>query len=98
MHEAEFSRFALRRLAYRTRPNPAQDTRRGTRPEWARAVLATLEASGIRLQEQLLAAAADELGGGPLVLVPPAPLHPLPSGVVPALAHPPVTVSPPPPA
>src|SRR5258708_22688779 len=94
VHEAEFSRFALRRLAYRTRPNPAQDTRRGTRPEWARAVLATLEASGIRLQEQLLAEAADELGGGPLVIVPPAALHPVPWGVLPALADRAVTVAP----
>jgi len=94
VHEAEFSRFALRRLAYRTRPNPAQDTRRGTRREWARAVLATLEASGIRLQEQLLAAAADEFGDGPLVLVPPAALHPVPWGVLPALADRAVTVAP----
>jgi CHAT domain len=94
VHEAEFSRFALRRLAYRTRPSPAQDTRRGTRREWARAVLATLEASGIRLQEQLLAAAADELGDGPLVIVPPAALHPVPWGMLPALADRAVTVAP----
>jgi tetratricopeptide (TPR) repeat protein len=94
VHEAEFSRFALRRLAYRTRPSPAQDTRRGTRREWARAVLATLEASGIRLQEQLLAAAVGELGDGPLVIVPPAALHPVPWGMLPALADRAVTVAP----
>src|SRR5258708_1966810 len=94
MHEAEFSRFALRRLAYRTRPNPAQDTRRGTRPEWGGGGLATLEASGIRLQEQVLGAAADALGCGPLVIVPPAALHPVPWGVLPALADRAVTVAP----
>lgn len=94
VNEAEFSRFALRRLAYRTRPSPAQDARRGTRREWARAVLATLEASGSRLQEQLLAAAVGELGDGPLVIVPPAALHPVPWGVLPALANRAVTVAP----
>jgi tetratricopeptide (TPR) repeat protein len=94
VREAEFSRFALRRLAYGTRPGPKQDTRRGTRREPARAALAPLEASASRLQEQLLAAAADDLGDGPLVIVPPAALHPVPWGVLPALADRAVTVAP----
>jgi tetratricopeptide (TPR) repeat protein len=82
VREAEFSRFALRRLAYRTRR------------ESARAVLALLGASASRLQEQLLAAAADDLGDGPLVIVPPAALHPVPWGVLPGLADRAVTVAP----
>jgi CHAT domain-containing protein/tetratricopeptide (TPR) repeat protein len=90
VREAEFSRFALRRLAYRSRPDPARDTRR----ESAQAAQATLEASASRLQEQLLAAAADELGDGPLVIVPPAALHPVPWGVLPALADRAVTIAP----
>ncbi len=90
VREAEFSRFALRRLAYRTGPGPRQ----GTRREPARAALAPLEASAARLQEQLLAAAADDLGDGPLVIVPPAALHPVPWGVLPALADRAVTVAP----
>ena len=91
VREAEFSHFALRRLAYpATRPDPTQDARR----ESAQAALATLEASASRLQEQLFAAAADELGDGPLVIVPPAALHPVPWGVLPALADRAVTVAP----
>jgi tetratricopeptide (TPR) repeat protein len=90
VREAEFSRFALRRLAYRPGPALMQDTGR----ESAQAALGSLEASAGRLQEQLLAAAADELGDGPLVIVPPAALHPVPWGVLPALADRAVTVAP----
>ncbi|HKA98936.1 MAG TPA: CHAT domain-containing tetratricopeptide repeat protein [Streptosporangiaceae bacterium] len=86
VREAEFSRFALRRLAYHTRLG----TGRASLP----AALAALEASAGRLQDQLLAGAVDELGGGPLVIVPPAALHPVPWGALPALADRAVTVAP----
>jgi tetratricopeptide (TPR) repeat protein len=85
--EVEFSRFTLRRLAYRTMPDSAQDT-------WRKSTRASLEISGIRLQKQLLAAATDDLGDGPLVIVPPAALHPVPWGLLPALADRDVTVAP----
>ena len=94
VRDAEFSRFALRRLARRTRPEPANDTRRGIRSEPAQAVMAMLDKFGIRLQEQLLAAAADDLGDGPVVIVPPAALHPVPWGLLPALTGRAVTVAP----
>lgn len=82
LREAEFSRFALRRLAY-----PAK-------PELTRTAWATLKASALRLQEQLLGPAANDLGDGPLLVVPPAALHPVPWGVLPALAERAVTVAP----
>ena len=69
---AEFSRFVLRRLARRTRPQPENDTRESSRSELTQTGVATLETLGTRLQEQILAAAADDLGDGPLVIVPPA--------------------------
>jgi hypothetical protein len=53
-----------------------------------------LEASAVRLQQQLLGAAESDLGDGPLVLVPPAALHPVPWGLLPALAARVVTVAP----
>ena len=86
VREADFSRFALRRLAY--------CTRRRTGRASMRAALATLEASAGRLQDQLLAGAVDELGDGPLVIVPPAALHPVPWGALPALTDRAVTVAP----
>lgn len=82
LREAEFSRFALRRLAY------------PTKPELTRAGPATLEVSAFRLQEQLLGAAANDLGDGPLVLVPPAALHAVPWGLLPSLAERVVTIAP----
>lgn len=91
---AESSRFVLRRIAYRTMPYPANDTSRGLRPDLAQMGKATLETLGTRLQEQILAAAADDLGDGPLVIVPPAALHPVPWGLLPALADRAVTVAP----
>ena len=94
VRDAEFSRFALRRLARRTRPEPANDTGRGIRSEPTQAVLAMLDKFGVRLQEQLLAAAADDLGDGPVVIVPPAALHPVPWGLLPALAGRAVTIAP----
>ncbi|MGE5291376.1 MAG: CHAT domain-containing protein [Micromonosporaceae bacterium] len=80
--EADFCRFALRRLAYRAKPHPA------------RAAVTALETSASRLQQQLLGAAENDLGDGPLVLVPPAALHPVPWGLLPALAGRVVTVAP----
>jgi len=91
---AEFSRFVLRRLAYRTRPEPANGTKGGIRSELAQTGLASLETLGARLQEQILATAVDDLGDGPLVIVPPAALHPVPWGLLPALADRVVTVAP----
>jgi tetratricopeptide (TPR) repeat protein len=91
---AEFSRFVLRRLAYRTRPKPTNDTSPVSRSDLAQTGLASLETLGTRLQEQILAAAVDDLGDGPLVIVPPAALHPVPWGLLPALADRAVTVAP----
>lgn len=91
---AEFSRFVLRRLAYRTRPEPANSTQGGIRSELAQTGLASLETLGARLQEQILAMAVGDLGDGPLVIVPPAALHPVPWGLLPALADRVVTVAP----
>ena len=50
------------------------------------ASVAALEASAWRLQRELFAAALDELGDGPLVIAPPAALHAVPWGTLPALA------------
>jgi tetratricopeptide (TPR) repeat protein len=91
---AESSRFVLRRLAYRTRPGQTDDTGQGIGSDWAQMRLATLETLGTRLQEQILAAAVDDLGDGPLVIVPPTALHPVPWGLLPALADRTVTVAP----
>jgi len=91
---AESSRFVLRRLAYRTGPGQADDPGQGIRSDWAQMRLATLETLGTRLSEQILAAAVDDLGDGPLVIVPPAALHPVPWGLLPALADRAVTVAP----
>ena len=74
--------------------HPVNDTGRGLRPDLARMGLATLETLGTRLQEQILGAAVDDLGDGPLVIVPPAALHPVPWGLLPALADRAVTVAP----
>lgn len=82
LREADFCRFALQRLAY-----PRQ-------PELTRATTATLKVSALRLEEQLLGTAVKDLGDGPLVLVPPAALHPVPWGVLPSLAGRVVTVAP----
>jgi tetratricopeptide (TPR) repeat protein len=82
LREAEFCRFGLSRLAY-----PAK-------PELMRGVAATLEASALRLQEQVLGSALNDLGDGPLVLVPPAALHPVPWGLLPSLAERAVSVAP----
>lgn len=94
VRDAEFSRFALRRLARRMRPEPTNGPGPGIRSEPPEAVLAMLDKFGLRLQERLLAEAADDLGDGPVVIVPPAALHPVPWGLLPALTGRAVTVAP----
>ena len=91
---AEFSRFVLRRLAYRARPGPANSAKGDVRSELAQTGLASLEILGTRLQEQILATAVDDLDDGPVVIVPPAALHPVPWGLLPALVNRAVTVAP----
>jgi hypothetical protein len=85
LREAEFTRFALQRLAYYAEPGGTQQAG----PDPVRAIgasVAALEASAWRLQRELFAAALDELGDGPLVIAPPAALHAVPWGTLPALA------------
>ncbi|MGN6793972.1 MAG: CHAT domain-containing protein [Streptosporangiaceae bacterium] len=91
--EAEFTRFALRRLAYHARP----DQERPARQQQARAIAAAttaLEASAARLQQELLAAAVNEFDDGPMLIAPPAVLHAVPWGALPALAERDVSVVP----
>jgi tetratricopeptide (TPR) repeat protein len=83
--EAEFTRFALRRLAYHARPhqeNQAIQHRSGA----IAAASAALETSAARLQQELLASVVDQLGDGPLLISPPAALHHVPWGALPAVA------------
>jgi tetratricopeptide (TPR) repeat protein len=71
--ELDFARFGLRRLAY---------NRPVGRPETA---VAQLEATGRRLERAFLGQAARHLGGGPVVVVPPARLHAVPWALLPSL-------------
>jgi hypothetical protein len=89
VREAEFTRFALVRLAYHSGrgETPASD-------EKITAAADALEASAARLQQLLLADAGSELGAGPLVISPPAALHPVPWGALPALTDRAVSVVP----
>jgi hypothetical protein len=79
---ADFSRFALRRLA---RSRPGDDLA---------GALAILTTAGPRLQDALLGPAARHLGDRPLVVVPPGRLHTIPWGLLPALRGCVVTVAP----
>ncbi|MFG1606946.1 CHAT domain-containing protein [Actinoplanes sp. NPDC049265] len=79
VREVELARFALRRLA-RGRP-PA-----GAGP--------ALDAAGAALERALLGPAAQVLGDGPVLVVPPAILHSVPWGMLPALRESPFVVSP----
>jgi hypothetical protein len=91
--EAEFSRFALRRLAY----HAGDEQSAPTGQQRARAIAAAteaLETSAARLQDELLADAVNELGDGPVLISPPAALHPVPWGALPALADRAVSVVP----
>ncbi|MGW7418645.1 CHAT domain-containing protein [Streptomyces sp. NPDC054813] len=76
--EAEHVQAGLRRLAH-----PGAEGR-----------LAVVEAAGRRLQELLLGAAADQLGSGPVVIVPPGALHRVPWALLPSLRERVLSVSP----
>jgi tetratricopeptide (TPR) repeat protein len=75
--EVELARFSLHRLA-RQAPGRAGEL-------MARSAAAALEPTGQRLEEVLLGPAADDLGDGPVVVVPPGRLHAVPWGLLPAL-------------
>ena len=81
--EVAFARFGLHRLAHR----------RGV-AGGGRAALATLAAGGDRLEAILLGRAARELGGGPVVVVPPGRLHAVPWAMLPSLRDRVVSVAP----
>ncbi|WP_327320982.1 CHAT domain-containing protein [Streptomyces sp. NBC_01235] len=76
--EAEHVQAGLRRLAH-----PGAEGR-----------LPVVEAAGRRLEELLLGEAAEHLGPGPLVVVPPARLHRVPWALLPSLRERVVSVSP----
>jgi tetratricopeptide (TPR) repeat protein len=94
--EVEFARFGLRRLAHgrgagqRGGPAAGQRASREASP----AALATLEASGQRLEAALLGPAGRLLGDGPVVVVPPGRLHAVPWALLPALRDRAVSVAP----
>jgi hypothetical protein len=93
--ETEFTRFALRRLAYHARPHQASAA--GQQQSSAIAIAAAttaLETSAARLQNELLGDAANDLGDGPLLISPPAALYPVPWGALPALADRAVSIVP----
>ncbi len=79
---ADFSRFALRRLA---RSRPGDDLA---------SALAILTAAGPKLQAALLGPAARHLGDQPVVIVPPGKLQTIPWGLLPALRECVVAVAP----
>ena len=89
VREAEFTRFALLRLAYQS----GHDERPASEQKIA-AAAGALEASAARLQRLLLADTVSDLGEGPLVISPPAALHPVPWGALPALTDRVVSVVP----
>lgn len=80
LRRAEFARFALRRLTHRVRPVSGR-------------TVAAVSAGGA-LERQVLGPAVDDLGDGPVVLVPPASLHPVPWGLLPSLCDRVVSVAP----
>jgi len=79
---ADFARFALRRLAF---------SRPGDDPASA---LAVLGKAGPALQQALLGQAVPHLGDGPVIIVPPAKLHPIPWALLPALKDRVINVAP----
>ncbi|GGT74098.1 CHAT domain-containing protein [Streptomyces coeruleorubidus] len=76
--EAEHVQAGLRRLAH-----PGAEAR-----------LPVVEAAGRRLEELLLGPAAEHLGGGPVVIVPPGRLHRVPWALLPSLRERVLSVSP----
>jgi tetratricopeptide (TPR) repeat protein len=83
--EVDFARFGLNRIARGGQ---------GTMTEPAEQALAALAVAGRRLEALLLGAARDQLGDGPLVIVPPGRLNAVPWGLLPSLAGRAVTVAP----
>ncbi len=79
--EVDFARFGLNRIA------------RGHLAEPPGQALAALAVAGQRLEALLLGAARDQLGDGPLVIVPPGRLNAVPWGLLPSLAGRSVTVA-----
>jgi len=80
--EVDFARFGLNRIA------------RGNLAEPPGQALAALAVAGQRLEALLLGAARDQLGEGPLVVVPPGRLNAVPWGLLPSLAGRAVSVAP----
>jgi hypothetical protein len=83
--EVDFARFGLNRIAR---------AGLGLMTEPAEEALAALVVAGRRLEALLLGAARDELGDGPLVVVPPGRLNAVPWGLLPSLAGRAVSVAP----
>ncbi len=82
MRAADFARFALRRLA------------RDRQGDDLASAMAVLSAAGLRLEAATLGLAAQQLGEGPLIVVPPGRLHAIPWALLPALARRPFSVAP----
>jgi tetratricopeptide (TPR) repeat protein len=82
MKAADWARFALRRLG---------SSRPGDDPASA---LAVLGKAGPALQQALLGQAVRHLGDGPVIIVPPAKLHPIPWALLPALKDRVISVAP----
>jgi tetratricopeptide (TPR) repeat protein len=80
--EVDFARFGLNRLA------------RGSLPEPPEQALAALADAGRRLDALLLGAARDQLGDGPVVVVPPGRLNAVPWALLPSLRDRAVSVAP----
>jgi tetratricopeptide (TPR) repeat protein len=80
--EVGFARFGLDRFAHDKLSEPAADA------------IAALEIGGGRLQRLLLGEAIDQLGDGPVVIVPPGRLHAVPWALLPALRDRVFSVSP----
>ncbi len=87
--EVGFARFGLRRLAHGRGAGQHRGAAAGQT-----AALATLEASGRRLEAILLGQARRRLGDGPVVVVPPGQLHAVPWALLPALRDRAVSVAP----
>jgi len=82
MKAADFARFALRRLGSSL---PGDDPA---------SALAILGKAGPALQQALLGQAVRHLGDGPVIIVPPAKLHPIPWALLPALKDRVISVAP----
>jgi tetratricopeptide (TPR) repeat protein len=82
MKAADFARFALRRLGSSL---PGDDPA---------SALAVLGKAGPALQQALLGQAVRHLGDGPVIIVPPAKLHPIPWALLPALKDRVISVAP----